>query len=257
MATNAGVAARALHKQFVADLEQAAGRKPRVKRVVGHPVPVEAYGLTAGRTRDIFVRRIADVAPLDPDARLALAKLLLKSHYEEEGHIALGVLRMSVDHLTPKRFGTLDALLDDFCTWTEVDDFATGKGGITAILLSRYPAETLRLHEQWVTSPNMWKRRTSVVTFTRKTAADGAYVDETLRFCEALMHDPEDLVQKGVGWALKDTIRAGPAAKRRVLALVKRMRRDGLPSTITLYAIRDLRGAERAAILEIKAKRSS
>ena len=133
---------------------------------------------------------------------------------------------------------------------------ATGKGGVTAILLSRYPTETLRLHEKWNSSTNMWKRRTSVVTFTRKTAADGAYVDETLRFCEALMHDTEDLVQKGVGWALKDTIRAGPAAKRRVLALVKRMRREGLPSTITLYAIRDLKGAERAAILEIKPKRS-
>ena len=117
-------------------------------------------------------------------------------------------------------------------------------------------SETLRLHEKWVSSPNMWKRRTSVVTFTRKTASDGQYVDETLGFCEALMHDPEDLVQKAVGWALKDTIKAGPAAKRRVLALVKRMRREGLPSTITLYAIRDLKGAEREAILNIKSKKS-
>ncbi len=256
MATNADAAPRSLHKQFVVDLEKAAGRKPRVKRLVGHPVPVEAYGLTAGRTREVFVRRIGDVAALDLGARLVLTKLLLKSHFEEEGHIALGVLRMSVDHLTPERFGTLDALLDDFCTWTEVDDFATGKGGITAILLSRYPKETLRLHGQWVTSPNMWKRRTSVVTVTRKPAADGDYVDETLCFCQALMHDPEDLVQKGVGWALKDTIRDGPAAKRRVLALVKRMRREGLPSVITLYAIRDLKGAERAAILNIRPKRS-
>jgi len=256
VAIKAGAAARALHKQFVADLEKSAGRKPRVKRLVGHPVPVEAYGLTAGRTRDIFVRRIGDVAPLDLDARLELARLLLESHFEEEGHIALGVLRMSVDQLTPEHFGTLDALLDDFCTWTEVDDFATGKGGVTAILLSRYPTETMRLHETWNSSANMWKRRTSVVTFTRKTASDGGYVNETLRFCEALMHDTEDLVQKSVGWALKDTIRAGSAAKRRVLALVKRMRREGLPSTITLYAIRDLKGAERAAILKIKPKRS-
>ena len=256
MATKTGAAAQALRKQFVADLEKAAGRKPRVKRRVGHPVPVEAYGLTVGRMRKVFVRRIGDVAALDLDARLELATLLLKSHYEEEGHIALGVLRMSVDQLTPEHFGTLDALLDDFCTWTEVDDFATGKGSITAPLLSRYPEETLRLHEQWNSSANMWKRRTSVVTFTRKTASDGDYVDETLRFCEALMHDTEDLVQKGVGWALKDTIRAGPAAKRRVLALVKRMRREGLPSVITLYAIRDLKGAERAAILNIKPKRS-
>ena len=66
------------------------------------------------------------------------------------------------------------------------------------------------------------------------------------------MDDSEDLVQKGVGWALKDTMRAGPAVKRRVIALVKRMRREGIPSTVTLYAIRDLKGAEREAILKIK-----
>ena len=42
MPTKAGAAERALQKQFVADLEQAAGRKPKIKRRVGHPVPVEA-----------------------------------------------------------------------------------------------------------------------------------------------------------------------------------------------------------------------
>jgi len=206
--------------------------------------------------RAVFVDEVPRVAALSLTERLALAKLLLKSHVEEQGHMALGVLRMSADQLTPKQFPALDKLLDDFTSWHMVDDFASGKGGLTAVLLEHFPKETMRLHERWVSSPNMWKRRTSVVTFTRKTAADGRYVDETLRVCEALMRDPEDLVQKAVGWALKDTIRAGPAAKRRVLALVKRMRRDGLPSTITLYAIRDLKGAERAAILTIRPKKN-
>ncbi len=146
-------------------------------------------------------------------------------------------------------------MMDDFTSWSMVDDFASGKGGLTAVLLERYPKEMLALHRRWAKSQNLWKRRTSVVTFTRKTASDGKYVDETLRLCEQLRHDPEDLVQKAVGWALKDTMRAGPAAKRRVLTLVKRMRREGIPSTITLYAIRDLKGAERAAILEVRPKK--
>ncbi len=164
----------------------------------------------------------------------------------------MAVLRMGLDEIGPQHFGKIDKLLDDFTSWSIVDDFATGKGSITSVLLDRYPKQTLAIHKRWVTSPNQWKRRTSVVTFTRKTASDGRYVGETLRFCEALIHDSEDLVQKGVGWALKDTMRAGPAAKRRVIALVQRMRREGLPSTITLYAIRDLKGAEREAILKIK-----
>ena len=202
--------------------------------------------------RAAFKDAIARVATLSSPERFALVTLLLKSHIEEQGHIAMAVLRMGLDEIGPKHFDQVDDLLDDFTSWSIVDDFATGKGSITAVLLGRYPKEALSLHERWLTSPNQWKRRTSVVSFTRKTASDGEYVDQTLRFCEALKHASEDLVQKGVGWALKDTIRAGPAAKRRVIALVKRMRREGIPSTITLYAIRDLKGAEREAILKIK-----
>lgn len=202
--------------------------------------------------RVAFEAAIGHVASFSLAQRFALAALLLKSHIEEQGHIAMAVLRMGLDGIGPKHFDKLDKLLDDFTSWSIVDDFATGKGSITSVLLDRYPRETLALHKRWLTSPNQWKRRTCVVTFTRKTAADGQYVDETLRFCKTLMRDPEDLVQKGVGWALKDTMRAGPAAKRRVTALVKRMRREGIPSTITLYAIRDLKGAEREAILKIK-----
>ncbi len=50
-------------------------------------------------------------------------------------------------------------------------------------------------------------------------------------------------------------MRAGPGAKRRVVRLVKEMRRAGISSTFTLYAIRDLKGAEREAILRAKAAR--
>ena len=93
------------------------------------------------------------------------------------------------------------------------------------------------------------KRRASVVTFTRKTAESGKYVDITLEFCDNLIWDGEDLVRKGVGWALKDTMRAD---KQRVLEYVKNLRRKGVSSAITLYAIRDLKGQEREEVLSIK-----
>ena len=256
MPPKAEVAARKLHGEIVGGLEQAAGRAARKSKSQVHQKPITSYGLYEEEGRAVFKQAMSGIATLSLSERFALARLLLKSHIEEQGHLAMAVLRTGLHEITPKHFDQLDKLLDDFTSWSIVDDFATGKGSITAFLLSRNPKETLRLHEQWVRSSNMWKRRASVVTFTRKTASGGGYVGETLRFCEALMYDTEELVQKGVGWALKDTIRAGPAAKRRVLALVKRMRREGLPSTIRLYAIRDLRGAERAAILKINAKMS-
>jgi 3-methyladenine DNA glycosylase AlkD len=97
----------------------------------------------------------------------------------------------------------------------------------------------------------MWKRRASVVTFTRRAGASGRYVDVVLELCDTLKRDTEDLVRKGVGWALKDNLRGSRA---KVLAYVKQLRREGVSSTITLYAIRDLKGAERSSILKIKPK---
>jgi hypothetical protein len=37
-----------------------------------------------------------------------------------------------------------------------------------------------------------------------------------------------------------------------MLEYIKALRRRGVPATITLYAIRDLEGAERRAVLEIR-----
>jgi len=54
---------------------------------------------------------------------------------------------------------------------------------------------------------------------------------------------------KAVGWALKDMMRG---SKQKVLNYVKQIRRAGVPATITLYAIRDLKGKERQDVLKIK-----
>ncbi len=56
-------------------------------------------------------------------------------------------------------------------------------------------------------------------------------------------------LRKGVGWALKDNMRFD---KRRVLDYIRDLRRKGVSSTITLYAIRDLKGKEREEILKMK-----
>lgn len=97
----------------------------------------------------------------------------------------------------------------------------------------------------------MWKRRASVVTFTRKIWESGEFTDEALELCDNLIWDKEDYVRKGVGWALKGNMRG---AKERVLDYVKSLRRKGVSSVITLYAIRDLRGKERETVLNIKHK---
>jgi len=98
----------------------------------------------------------------------------------------------------------------------------------------------------------MWKRRASVVTFTRKIGESGKFTEEALKLCDNLIWDKEDYVRKGVGWALKDNMRGN---KQGVLDYIKSLRQKGVSSVITLYSIRDLKGKEREEVLKIKPQR--
>ena len=88
-----------------------------------------------------------------------------------------------------------------------------------------------------------------MVAFVRKIGESGDFTNDALELCNNLIWDKEDYVRKGVGWALKDNMRSG---KRRVLDYVKSLRRKGVSSVITLYAIRDLKGKEREEVLKKK-----
>lgn len=208
-----------------------------------------SYGLYTADFWKIMKSYKSRILELQLEDRLDLAESLLSKHIGELGHAGIHVLALSVSELGPTHFSTLDEVLNDFRSWSHVDQFC---GDVIKPLLAEYPAETLKLLEEWNQSHNRFKRRASVVTFTRGVAASGQFTDQALELCNNLISDPEDIVQKGVGWALKDNLRASP---ERVKKYVKELRSMGVSSTITLYAIRDLEGEERQEFLSIKKTR--
>jgi 3-methyladenine DNA glycosylase AlkD len=205
-----------------------------------------SYGLKAPEFRQIMKEFYPRFLKLSLQERLDLAEGLLQEHIGELGHVGLYLLSLSVKDLGPEHFAYLDVLPEHFRSWSHVDSLCLG---VMQPLLWRHQRETLALLEEWSRSPIRWKRRASIVTFVRKAAKSGEFTDEVLRLCENLIGDKEDIVQKGVGWALKDNLRSAP---ERILPYIKDLRRRGVPSTITLYAIRDLRGAERREVLKAK-----
>ena len=136
-----------------------------------------------------------------------------------------------------------------FTGWSHVDDVCIA---VIQPLLRAHRSETLALLERWNGSANRWKRRASVVAFVRKIGESGEFTEDALRLCENLAFDRQDLVRKGVGWALKDLMRGD---RERVLEYVKELRRRGASSTVTLYAIRDLDGRERQEVLAVRPNR--
>ena len=208
------------------------------------------YGLSAADHEAVYreFREAFRAVPLVE--RLQLAEMLLAGGIAEQANVGVHLWALSVDTLQPEHFEHLDRGLERSHSWGTTDSFCIN---VLQPLLLRYTDDVLQLLRKWNRSGNPWKRRASVVAFTRKIGASGEFTDEALELCENLIWDEDDLVQKGIGWALKDTMRG---AKERVIEYVKDLRRRGVPSTITLYAIRDLKGEERKALLAIRGRRA-
>jgi len=164
-------------------------------------------------------------------------------------HMGIHLLCLRREELDHTHFKSFDEFLDHFVGWGNVDHFCVGKGSVLQPMLEKDPEKVIELLKKWNQSTNKWKRRASVVVFTRSIAKSDRFIDEALALCENLIWDEEDLVRKGVGWALKDNMRAD---KERVLEYVKSLRKRGVSSVITLYAIRDLKGNEREEVLRVR-----
>jgi 3-methyladenine DNA glycosylase AlkD len=237
-----------MSEKLIADICQA------IKNTTGRQIPVAdrkfhkhdeylSYGLKASEFRELIKEFHPQFLMLSLQERMDLAARFLQEHVGELGHVGLYIITLSVKDLTPKHFVYLDGLPEHFRSWSHVDHLSLG---VMQPLLWSYRKETLELLEEWSRSPIRWKRRASIVTFVRKAAKSGEFTQEVLQLCENLIWDEEDIVQKGVGWALKDNLRSAPD---RILPYIKDLRRRGVPSTITLYAIRDLKGAKRQEVL--------
>ncbi|MBU6998413.1 MAG: DNA alkylation repair protein [Theionarchaea archaeon] len=240
---------RELHREIVTQLEKRADHvtaSKNTERAKRFNINHTYYGLTGEVLRDLIAQYEGQFSQLELTERFHLVKMLYCSGISEQ--IAFGdtILVTSLDEISPSHFTYLEDITDCLSNWGDTDWFASR---ITQPLLLKYPGETLSFLRNINSSTNMWKRRLSVVTFTRKVGESGRFTEDALELCNNLIWETEDLVRKGVGWALKDTMRG---ARTRVLDYVKSLREKGVSSVITLYAIRDLKGRERKEVLAVK-----
>jgi 3-methyladenine DNA glycosylase AlkD len=232
-----------LHRRIIADLV-AAGRGSPYAADANEPDPrYLGYGVRAGAMQSVIATHEAEIRKLEVEEKVALATALIESGYGEQKRVALHVLEQIPDYFTPDQFDALDALIRQLHGWSKIDGFT---GSVLRDVLERHPKAFLARVRRWNSDPDPWMRRASVVLFTRKVARSGQYTDVALEHCDRLKHDTHDMVRKGVGWCLKDIMRAD---KKRVLDYVVSLRRQSVSSVITLYALRDIKGAERAKVL--------
>lgn len=193
-----------------------------------------SFGIIAPVLHSILKKYKKEISKLSCKDAFDLAQRLSKKQIEETTHAATYVLQIKLDCFTKENLSFLDTFTQKFTSWSQTDDFAIN---VLGPLLLKFPKEVLAILTSWNTSENMWQRRLSVVAFVRKVGESGRFTTKALSLCENLLFDKEDLVRKGVGWCLKDVMRGDKS----VLEYVMQLKERKVSSTITLYALRDVK----------------
>jgi 3-methyladenine DNA glycosylase AlkD len=144
---------------------------------------------------------------------LAIARWLLHDHGHTHRFVAYELIahhRAARDAVTTHDLEWLGLGLD---SWAAVDTFAVYVAG-PAWREGQIPDRVLRA---WARSEDRWRRRAALVaTVALNTAARGGRgdTDRTLALCRLLVRDRDDMVVKGMSWALRELSKRDPAAVR-------------------------------------------
>jgi 3-methyladenine DNA glycosylase AlkD len=158
----------------------------------------------------------------------SLCEELLRSGYTEEAMIAYDWADRLKQSFEQEDFTVLERWLRDYVSnWAECDTLCNHAIGS---FLEMYPGFLARL-KGWARSENRWVRRGAAVSLVLP-ARKGEFLGDIFAIADLLLEDPDDLVQKGYGWMLKE---ASKAHREEVFSFLM-ARRQRMPRTALRYA---------------------
>ncbi|MDG6257944.1 MAG: DNA alkylation repair protein [Methanomicrobiaceae archaeon] len=168
----------------------------------------------------------------------SLCEELLRSGYLEESGIACDWAERLKQAFEPEDFAVFERWLHTYVSnWAVCDSLCNHAVGS---FLEMYPGYLPRL-EVWARSENRWVRRGAAVSLVLP-ARKGMFLAEVVAIADLLLTDPDDLVQKGYGWMLKEAGRAHPDE---VFSFVM-ARRQQMPRTALRAAVEKFPADRRA-----------
>jgi len=213
------------------------------RRYFRGPVDLEFYntGTTPMRllARDIYQQHRTEWALSDA---VAFADALMRDRHLETKGVAIEVLAKFRRDFTPRLLPVCKRwLAQGFSSnWATTDALC---GFVLGPLLVKHPDCAAQLRA-WARHRSLWVRRASVVALI-PLVRTGVALDLVYDNAAALHNDREDLIQKAVGWALRE---AGKADARRLEAYL-RANGSSIPRTTMRYAIERFAEPKRRALL--------
>jgi 3-methyladenine DNA glycosylase AlkD len=176
---------------------------------------IKSHGWYTAALRKAAVQWRRSAAPEQGiDFVVQVADRLFSGRILEEKAFAVFLLEKQRQHFGDKEFRLLASWLDRVTSWADHDAL------VHSLLAPMVVADPSRCREvfRWAKSPNRWRRRAACVALIRG-ARERRFFAEIVRLSSQLLHDEDDMVQKGLGWLLRETAKADP--KRTVPYLMK------------------------------------
>jgi 3-methyladenine DNA glycosylase AlkD len=142
-----------------------------------------------------------------------------------------------------REFAMFESWLDRISSWADHDGLVHY---LIAPLVAAKPARKKAVF-RWAKSSNRWHRRAACVALIRG-ARSKMFFPEIVKLSDSLLGDKDDMVQKGLGWLLRETAKFD--AKRTVPYLMKI--RTRAPRLVLRTACETLPTEVRRRILEVK-----
>jgi 3-methyladenine DNA glycosylase AlkD len=140
-------------------------------------------------------------------------------------------------------FKLFESWLDRISSWADHDALVHS---LIAPMIAAKPART-KFVFRWAKSKNRWHRRAACVALIRGTRAR-MFFPEITKLSDSLLADKDDMVQKGLGWLLRETAKF--SAKRTVPYLMEIRKRA--PRLVLRTACETLPVTVRKRVLAVK-----
>jgi 3-methyladenine DNA glycosylase AlkD len=169
-----------------------------------------------------------------------VADKLFSGRVLEEKVFAVFLLENQTGDFGNREFKLFASWLDRVTSWADHDGLAHY---LLAPMVSADPARCREVF-LWAKSRNRWRRRAACVALIRG-ARKKQFFPEIVRLSEMLLDDEDDMVQKGLGWLLREAAKFDP--KRTVPYLMKI--RGRAPRLVLRTACETLPAATRNRVL--------
>jgi 3-methyladenine DNA glycosylase AlkD len=174
---------------------------PATKVKVERLVPgAKAMGVTVPTLRHLVADFRRAHAAFSFDEACNLMDSLCQDRCREEilfGIFLIGRYEKEVDNLVWSRLGHWIDALDN---WETCDQLASNVSGPLVAAHLAYVDQLIELTR----SENGWKRRFGVATASELNHKGRLHAQETFRVCQPLLADPDPMVWRAVGWAIRE-----------------------------------------------------